>query len=95
MTASTTAIHTEPHPWAGKTIPIDIPGIGVGEFRIEDWWDRVSGSSWAAAPGNPAAIKYAERSGPADSIPFDDEVVYGKFGAFGHLVHVSELPAPF
>ncbi|QOH59920.1 hypothetical protein [Rhodococcus rhodochrous] len=95
MTASTQPIHADPHPLAGQTIPIAIAGIGTGDFVIEDWWDRVSGSSWAAAPGNPAAMKYAARSGPADSIPFDDEVVYGKFGAFGHLVHVSELPAPF
>jgi hypothetical protein len=27
-------------------------------------------------------------------LPFDDEVVYGKLGGFGHLVHVSELGGP-
>lgn len=80
-------------PFAGKTIQIDIPGIGTGYFWIEDWWDRVSGESWMFAQGNPAALKYAMRSGMRrPSLPTDDEVVYGKFEGLGHLVHASELP---
>ena len=30
----------------------------------------------------------------AYNIPIDDEVLYGKIGAFGHLVHVSEIMDP-
>ncbi len=94
MTAATTVIHAEAHPLAGQTVQIDLPDIGTGEYVIEDWWDRVTGGSWMHAQGNPAALKYAIRSVFA-SLPTDDEVVYGKFGPFGHLVHVSELPTPF
>jgi len=42
------------------------------------------------ANGNPAALIYAIRSG-FDGLPTDDEVVYGKIGSFGHLIHESEL----
>ena len=40
--------------------------------------------------GNPACIKYAFRSG-FGGLPPDNEVVYGKVGALGYLVHSSEL----
>jgi hypothetical protein len=42
--------------------------------------------------GNWAAMHYALRSALVEPmLPIDDEVVYGKIGAFGHIVHVSEL----
>jgi hypothetical protein len=40
------------------------------------------------ADGNPAALNYAARG---VGLPIDDEVVYGKIGAFGHLVHTKEI----
>lgn len=40
--------------------------------------------------GNPACMKYAIRSAFA-GLPTDNNVVYGKVGGFGHIVHVSEL----
>lgn len=85
-------IHTEPHPLAGQTVEIKIEGETL-EYRLEDWWDRVHGSSWMFSDGNPAALKYAVRAAlrePA-SLPLDDEVVYGKVDIFGHLIHVSEI----
>ena len=92
-------IHNEPHPLAGQTVKLregvtdPARGIVVGgvEFDLEDWWDRLDGGSWMFAEGNPAAMQYAMRSGMGGSLPIDDEVVYGKIGRFGHLVHVSEL----
>lgn len=78
-------MHTESHPLAGKTVK----ALGE-EYRLEDWWDVLTGGSWMNADGNPAAMNYAVRSAVA-GLPLDDEVVYGKVGAFGHLVHVSEL----
>jgi len=42
------------------------------------------------ANGNPAALMFAIRSARAD-LPTDDEVVYGKIGNFGHIIHTSEL----
>lgn len=96
-------MHSEAHAFAGKTVILDLGEIRNGHersplveeiagqaFRVEDWWDRVSGGSWQLATGNPAAIKYALRSALC-RLPLDDEVLYGKVGSYGHLVHVSEL----
>lgn len=84
--------HAKPFEGAGKTFAIDIKGIDGDEIRVEDWWDRVSGGSWMTAEGNPAALTYAMRTGlSCPEVPTDDEVVYGKVGPYGHLVHVSEL----
>lgn len=86
------------HPMAGKTVVLnlkggDAPDVSSGdEFRVEDYWDKISGGSWMFAQGNPACLKYALRSGVA-RLPIDNEVVYGQVGSFGHLVHVSELGA--
>ena len=61
-------------------------------YRIEDWWQNVSGKSWQICQGNPACLQYAVRTGFARPImPTDDEVVYGKVGSLGHLIHISEL----
>lgn len=90
--------HKESHPLAGQTVVLnnnvakDITQglVKPGKvYRIEDWVDRVYGYSWMDAGGNFAAMHYAVRS--AQGLPLDDEVVYGKIGGFGHIVHVSEL----
>jgi hypothetical protein len=89
-------IHATPHPLAGQTVkavmwcPSADEVLREVEFRVEDWWDRVSGESWMDSAGNPAAIIYAVRSGVA-GLPEDDRVVYGKIGVFGHLLHEIEL----
>jgi hypothetical protein len=90
--------HDNAHPLAGKDVTLTatdpVRGMVVegARFVVEDWWDRLTGGSWMNAEGNPAALQYAMRSG-FNGLPADDEVVYGKIGAFGHLVHVSELGA--
>ena len=92
-------IHNEPSPLAGKTVilkdsvvHLQYPNIGGSEFRVEDWWDRVYGSSWMDATGNPAALVYAMRTGLENRhVPTDNEVVYGKYGPFGCLIHVCEI----
>lgn len=83
-------IHPNPTSFAGQTVTADL-GSGPGPFKVEDWWDRVSGGSWMYAEGNRAALAYAMRSGLA-RLPMDNEVLYGKdqFG-LGHLLHVSEV----
>lgn len=91
-------IHADAHPLAGQdaeivdgaTDPVQGAVIGGAEYRIEDWWDRVGGGSWGNAQGNPACLQYAMRAA-ANSLPLDDEVLYGKIGSSGHLVHVSEI----
>jgi hypothetical protein len=90
------SIHNEPFDGAGRTYKLDVKGVDGTEIRVEDWWDRVSGGSWQTAQGNPAALHYAIRTGLAGLgyVPPDDEVVYGKIGGLGHLVHVSELGEP-
>lgn len=89
--------HSESHPLAGKTVkingsvdPVQQAVVDGAEFRVEDWWDRLGSGSWMFANGNPAALHYAMRS-MKNGLPLDDEVVYGKIGSFGHIVHVSEL----
>lgn len=82
--------HDEAHTLAGQTVAADIRGVGSVEYVVEDWWDRVAGKSWMHCDGNPACMEYAIRSGIAD-LPTDDNVLYGKVGSYGHLIHVSEL----
>ncbi|MGW1158464.1 hypothetical protein ACWD5Q_06725 [Streptomyces sp. NPDC002513] len=88
------AQHTTPHPLAGQTVTVraDLDGEGPGAhaFRVEDWNDRLFGQSWMFMEGHPASLVYAWRSAMA-GLPTDNEVVYGKVGPFGHLVHVSEI----
>ena len=84
------------HPMAGKTVTLkNNKGLGLRagqQYRIEDWWENVSGRSWKSAQRNPACIAYAARTlFSPEPIPHDDEVVYGKTGGLGHLIHVSEI----
>jgi len=67
-----------------------VPDFGGSEFRVEGWWDEITGKSWMLSDGNPAAMVYGFRRGLED-LPIDDLVLYGKIGAFGHLVHISEI----
>ena len=95
-------MHAESHPLAGRTVTLNtvIPDgqedaplnaeLAGQQYRLEDWWDKITGGSWMDANGNPAALKYAMRAGFA-GLPLDNDVVYGKVGPFGHLIHVSEL----
>ncbi|MGH3882888.1 MAG: hypothetical protein ACRDRC_05725 [Pseudonocardiaceae bacterium] len=83
--------HPGPHPLAGRTVtlwPLS------GRYRIEDWCDRVFGTSWQELD-RPASRQYATRIslgvGCAGGIPVDDEVVYGKIDGLGYLVHVTEI----
>ena len=44
------------------------------------------------AKGNPACMVFAMRTGFAkEPIPTDDEVLYGKIGGLGHLIHITEI----
>jgi hypothetical protein len=69
---------------------VSAPDAGVESYEVEAYWDDLTGKSWMFSDGNPAALKYAVRSGVA-GLPLDNEVLYGTIGAFGHLVHVSEV----
>ena len=89
-----TLMHTESHPFAGQMVHADIRGrdgeVKSVEYHVEDWWDKLTGGSWMTADGNPAALNYALRAALAE-LPIDNDVVYGKVGSFGHLVHISEI----
>lgn len=76
----------EPHALSGKRVRLKNGGI----YDVEDYWQNVSGGSWMDAVGNPAALIYAGRVA-LSGFPLDNEVLYGKIGPFGHLMHVSEL----
>ena len=91
-------IHNKPSELAGQTVTIvdnathpqfEIAGV---EYRVEDWWDRVYGKGWGESEGNPAALIYAMRSAfQPTPLSFDNEVLYGKIGGLGVLVHISEI----
>lgn len=82
--------HSEASPLANKRVEI-VSGVLAGNsILIEDWWDRVVGKSWMNCDGNPACLAYAMR----EPTPLDDEVVYGKIGGSGTLVHVTMLGQP-
>lgn len=59
-------------------------------IKIEGLWKDIFGKSWMFSEYNPACLQYAIRAA-ADGLPTDDNVYYGKIGAFGHLVHGSEI----
>lgn len=93
-------MHDSPHDSAGKTVKIKrdvypLHGVPLAgqEFRLEDWWDRLGQGSWLEGQGNIACVLYATRV-VHESLPLDEEVVYGKIGNFGHLIHVSEIEVP-
>lgn len=92
-------MHSEKSPLAGQTVKIkadvkhpQVKDFGGSDYRVEDWWDKVAGQSWMDCKGNPACLVYAARTGfSSQNIPPDDEVLYGKVGCLGHLVHISEI----
>ncbi|NEB92393.1 hypothetical protein [Streptomyces bauhiniae] len=85
--------HNSPHPLAGQTVTVNAHlhgNSGPHEFTVEDWNDRVFGQSWAAMERHPASMAYAIRTA-WENLPLDNEVIYGKVGPFGHLIHVTEI----
>lgn len=84
-------MHDTRHPDAGNSILVNL-GQGPEEYRVEDWWDRVSGASYSALQfmGNWGCKNYITRV-KANGLSTDDEVLYGKIGGLGYLVHVSEI----
>lgn len=83
-------MHKDAHPQAGEIVTIQRGEYKGRQYRIEDWWDHLTGKSWGFSEGNIACLRYALRLVGTD-IPSDDEVVYGKIDHLGYLIHVSEL----
>lgn len=83
-------MHKQAHELADKMVTITSGQFAGEKYRVEDWWDRVAGKSWTICEGNPACLEYAIRSAD-ERLPMNDEVVYGKIGSFGKLIHVSQL----
>jgi hypothetical protein len=86
-------------PWApgatvrireGVTDPVKNLVVAGAEYQIEDLWIKVAGKSWMDSDGNPAAMLYGFRAG-VTGLPADNDVLYGKIGGLGCLVHVSEI----
>jgi len=84
-------MHEEKSPLAGQTVIVKCQdNLLGGEFIVEDWWDRLLGKSWTQCPSNIVAINYTLRVHRL-KLPKDDEVLYGKIGHLGYLVHMSEV----
>lgn len=91
-------------PYVGMTVkikedvgpdPMTGQSLAGQDFVVEDWWQNVSGCSWMNSDGNPAALTYAVRTGMAAyHVPLNNEVVYGKIGMTGYLLHITELVLP-
>lgn len=91
-------MHQTAHPLAGKKVVLKVKAPGPqgtapqdGEYRIEDWCDRVLDCLWMDASVW-AAINYGVRTVGHDDLR-DDEVLYGKQAGLGYLVHASEIVA--
>lgn len=71
--------------WEKDTVCI----TGTGQlFHIHN--GNIVPLKWMVCEGNPACMKYAMRSA-FSGLPTDNNVIYGKVGPFGHLVHESEI----
>jgi hypothetical protein len=85
-------MHATASPWAGFTVVLTSGQHAGKDYHVEDWWDRIAGKSWMHCDGNPACMIYAIDSAfGGDSL--DDEVLYGKIGSSGHLIHVRHVEA--
>lgn len=87
-------LHETASPLAGKKVKIKDQANELGGklILVEDWWDRIAGKSWMNCDGNPACLNYAMRTGLSRvHVPTNNEVVYGKIGGLGHLIHITEL----
>lgn len=69
-------IHTEPHPMAGTEQHLKDGSI----FRVEDWADRVFGSSVWEMNGNPACLTYVARL-VIERFPIDNETLTARSAA--------------
>lgn len=68
--------------------------LAGNEYLVEAYWDELTGESWLDTNFNPAVLNYAMRTLKDNNLKEyaeDDEVLYGKIGLYGHLVHVSEI----
>ncbi len=85
-------IHKESHGLAGQTVKIKADDVcfGGAEYIIEDWHDIVMKISWKHDLRNPACLDYAVRAAKGD-LPIDNEVLYGKIGLYGKLIHISQI----
>ena len=89
-------LHQEIHPKAGQVVKLKSTAthpqhdIAGADFLIEDWWDHLTRSLWMTADGNPACLVYGLRVG-MNNLPANNDVVYGKVGAWGVLIHSSEI----
>lgn len=88
------------HRLAGQTVtlinaqdPVRGMVVAGAKFCVEDSvaalldspvWSGVTTTNWAVA-------NYRIRAARID-LPVDENVVYGKIGGLGHIVHESELP---
>lgn len=81
-----------PHPQAGTTAKVkeSVHQLGGSEVVVEDFWDRIADKSWMDCNGNPACLEYSMRSA-FSGVPIDNNVIYGKIGGIGVLLHASEI----
>ncbi len=85
----------ETHPLARQTVTIKpIEGreyqnvVEGAEYRVEDWVENVMGP---LQMGNPAVLGYILRTTGLPNDVGTSDLVYGKIGGLGYVLHDSEL----
>jgi hypothetical protein len=81
--------HPQKHPLAGRTVRVSIFDQDE-DFYVYDWFDRVFQAFWLSKAGGRSAQNYAKHAG-FKGLPLDNEVVYGRVGKWGTIVHATEL----
>lgn len=87
--------HDDESPLGGENAVLRAGALddGVGYFHIEDWWDRIQGTSWRDST-HQLAIEYTARINGLKDFPRDDNVLYGRFSDGQEaLVNVAEVEA--
>jgi len=83
-------IHPTPHPLARQIIEL----VDGRSFQVDDWWDRVmqTSTSWYLSDvrRNFALAAFALEQAKTN-LPMDDDIVYGKIGDFGVIIHVRQF----
>jgi hypothetical protein len=82
---------------AGKTVKLVLKtanhqDIDGKEFHVEDWYQNCNGDKtthWTNLE-TWAERNYAERI-QNSKVPRDSDVLYGKVGRYGYLIHITEI----
>ena len=68
--------------------------LAGNEYIVEGYWDELEGESWLDTDFRPVILQYMMRVINEEHLKDYrecDEVLYGKIGRYGYIVHVNEI----